>query len=395
MPKLTKSFVESLKPGDKTIVVWDQGSGNVSGFCVNVYPSGKKTYCYVYRAKGDRKKKRITLGTHGQITCEKAREDAQRYAGDVAHRVDPVTKEKEDQKQKEKEDSKNLCFKDFLPIFIERHSNLYNKLTTQKVNEQQFRCHILPFFGDKKIKLITREDVFKFKDSLKNYQTTANRCLKLLSCAFNKAIAWDYLPEGHNPCLRVEKYQEKKKERFLDNNELKQLTKTLDFSKELKLSCSYVLGAIQMLTYTGCRKSEILTLKWKDVQLDQNCIHLKDSKNGEKIVPLNSLSKGILESIKQQPNNPYVFCGKKPGKHLTDPKKTWTKIRKMLAIEDVRMHDLRHTFASMAIKSGLGIYEVSQLLGHKNIQTTMRYVHTKKEELVKNAKAVESIFANV
>ena len=395
MPRLTKTYVEGLRAVDKPITAWDQGSGNVSGFCVQVYPSGKKTYYYVYRTKGDRKKKRIILGTHGQITCEKAREDAQRYAGDVAHRVDPVVKEKEKVGQKKEGDSKDLLFKDFLPIFIERHSNIYNEPSTLKINQYQFNSHILPFFGDKKLRLITREDVFKFKDSLDYKHTTYNRCVSLLSCAFNKAILWGYRTDGINPCIGVTKYKENKKERFLNSSELNQLTATLDKQQEWSLESSYVLGAIQMLAYTGCRKSEILTLKWADVQLDQNCIHLKKSKTGEKIVPLNSLSKAVLESMERQSDNPYVFCGRKPGKHLTDPKKRWFKIRKMLSIEDVRMHDLRHTFASMAIKSGLGLYQVSKLLGHRNIQTTMRYAHIEKEELVKSAKAVESLYSNL
>ncbi len=395
MPKLTKTYVESLKAVDKPITAWDQGSGNVSGFCVQVYPSGKKTYYYVYRTKGDRKKKRITLGTHGQITCEKAREDAQRYAGDVAHRVDPVVKEREKAEQKKEEDPKDLLFKDFLPIFIEKHCKVYYKKTTLEKDNSQIKLRILPFFGEKALCSITKKDILTFKDSLAQKQATYNRCVDLLSCAFNKAILWDYLPNGINPCHSIAKYKANKKERFLNNSELTQLTATLEKQQEWSLESSYVLGAIQMLAYTGCRKSEILTLKWADVQLDQNCIHLKDSKTGEKIVPLNSLSKAVLESMEHQPDNPYVFCGRKPGKHLTDPKKRWFKIRKMLSIEDVRMHDLRHTFASMAIKSGLGLYQVSKLLGHRNIQTTMRYAHIEKEELVKSAKAVEFLYSNL
>lgn len=392
MPKLTKSFVESLKPRDKPFVAWDQGSGNVSGFCVQIYPSGKKTYSYVYRIKGDRKKKRITLGVHGNITCEIARERAQAHAGSVAHRVDPLLKEKERALQKKEADSKDLLFKEFLPIFIEKHCKVEYEGTTLKTDYYRLKNQISPFFGDKNLNKITREDILTFKDSLSHHQTTYNRCINLLSPAFNKAILWGYRTDGINPCTGVSKYKENKKERFLDNSELDQLKKILTMQEAVGIDSAYVLGAIQMLLYTGCRKTEILSLRWADVQLDQDCIHLKKSKGGEKIVPLNSLSKAVLESMERQPDNPYVFCGKKPGRHLTDIKKRWFKIRKMLGIEDVRMHDLRHTFASMAIKSGLGLYQVSKLLGHKNIQTTMRYAHIEREELVKSAKAVESIY---
>lgn len=395
MPRLTKTYVEGLKAIDKPIIAWDQGSGNVSGFCVQIYPSGKKTYYYVYRTKGDRKKKRITLGTHGQITCEKAREDAQRYAGDVAHRVDPVEQEKQKAEQKKEADPKDVLFKDFLPIFIEKHCKVYYKSKTLEIDAYRLKNHILPFFGDKKLRSITRQDILAFKEHLTNHHVTYNRCISFLSSAFNKAILWDYLPKGINPCYGINKYKENKKERFLDKSELEKLTSLLNMQEEFGIDSSYVLGAIKMLIYTGCRKSEVLTLKWADVQLDQNCIHLKDSKTGEKIVPLNSLSKAVLENMERKSDNPYVFCGKKPRTHLTDVKKRWFKIRKMLGIEDVRMHDLRHTFASMAIKSGLGLYQVSKLLGHSNVQTTMRYAHIEKEELVKSAKAVEAVFANV
>lgn len=392
MPKLTKSLIDQNNSNDKDYFVWDS---EVKGFGCRIWPSGKKTYMFFYRSPLTQKKIGVKIGVHGHITVDEARIEVKKLSAEIASGSDPKEEKQKKMIEQKKIDDKDLNFKDFLPIFIERHSKIYNKPTTQKVNEQQFKTHILPFFCNKELKAITKQDILKFKDSLKQYQTTANRCLKLISCVFNKAIAWDYLSEGRNPCLGITKYKENKKERFLAKNEIDQLSKTLTFNQDLQLNCPYVLGVIQMLMYTGCRKSEILTLKWADVQLDQNCLHLKDSKTGEKIVPLNSLSKAVLESLEPQPNNPYVFCGKKPGGHLTDVKKTWTKIRKMLNIEDVRMHDLRHTFASMAIKSGLGLYQVSKLLGHSNIQTTMRYAHIEKEELVKSAKAVEAVFANV
>jgi integrase len=273
---------------------------------------------------------------------------------------------------------------------------MYQKkqLKDRTIREQNYLLnkYLLPFFKDQKLSQITRKDIVSFLAQISKFPVSGNRSVSLLSCIFNKAILWEYRNDTINPCNGVTKYKEKKKERFLGKSELQQLTDLLSIQQSLNADSSYTFGAIQMLIYTGCRKSEILTLKWADVQLEQNCIHLKDSKTGEKIVPLNSFSKAVLENMKHQPNNPYVFCGKKPSTHLTDVKKRWTKIRKTLGIEDVRMHDLRHTFASMAIKSGLGLYQVSKLLGHSNIQTTMRYAHIEKEELVKSAKVVESVF---
>jgi integrase len=391
MAKLTKSLVEQAKPQDKDYFLWDD---EIKGFGCRILKGGKKTYVFFCYSPTTKKKTNIKIGCHGNITIDFARKKALELSLLVASGIDPRDQKKEQKAKAEKDEKEGILFQEFVEIFKEKHMNVYYKPSTLKICSYLFKNQILPFFTNKKLNSITKQDIFAFQNVHLQHKTTCNRCLDTIRIIFTKAILWGFRTDGINPCAGVSKYKENKKERFLTEEELEALKEKLNSYQSLRPEGPYVLGAIQLINYTGCRKSEILTLKWEDVQLDQDCIHLKDSKNGkQKIVPLHSLSKAVLEQMKPRTNNPYVFCGRKPGAHLTDPKKTWSKIRKELGLEDVRMHDLRHTFASMSIKAGLGLYQVAKLLGHSNVQTTMRYAHIEREELVKNANIVEALYA--
>lgn len=147
-----------------------------------------------------------------------------------------------------------------------------------------------------------------------------------------------------------------------------------------------------MLLYTGCRESEVLTLKWKDVHLEDGYLYLEDSKVGVRTIPLNEKAKEIIRSLEQKEGNLYVFCGGVPGQHLKETKTTWRKVRELAGISDVRLHDLRHSFASFALKKGVDLYTVSKLLGHKNIATTTRYAHLELDHLKKATNIVAEVF---
>jgi len=202
----------------------------------------------------------------------------------------------------------------------------------------------------------------------------------------------DNRPKNSNPCQDIQRYAEKKKERFLTQEELEKLDEVLKIQEILRGTSPYSLAAIRMLMYTGCRLGEILSLKWTDVFLKEGYLHLRDSKTGEKTIPLNESAKGVLGKLKQESENPYVFIGEKPGTCLTTLKRAWTKIRGLANLKDVRIHDLRHTFASLAIKQGVDLYTVSKLLGHKNIATTTRYAHLEMKQLIKATNVVDEIW---
>lgn len=383
MPKLTKKIIDASASQSKDYIVWDS---DIKGFGCRIYPSGIKTYVFFYRHPKKRQKVGLKIGKHGNVTPDGAREIAQGWAGDVARGIDP-------KEYKQEQTQQSLTIREFSQIYLEKCASVQNKPKTFKDYQGWLRRDILPRLGSKKLTDVTRQDIYDFHRSISK-KTTANRCLAVLSKMYSFAKELNYY-EKENPFFRFKKHKENKIGRILNTQEFTDLNRVLNYQEMLRFTTPYVISAIRMLIYTGCRKNEILTLKWEDVHLEKDYIHVKDSKTGEKIVPLNKFSKSVLESLKKQPDNPYIFCGAKPGTHLTDIKKTWYKIRGMIGIENVRMHDLRHTFASMAIDTELDIFGISKLLGHKDIKTTMNYIHLIRASLVRSAKIVESAFEKI
>ena len=385
MPKFTKSYLEALKPADKLFEVWDT---EIKGLGCMVHPTGKKTYYFLYRNNKGTRKQRLKVGVHGHITCDIAREIVRGWTGDLARGIDP----KEHNKQKEIEEKQSLTMAAFLRLYTEKHKKVHNKESTIIRDTYRLNGVIIPFLGNMKVSEVTGENILKLQEHLKNSPIQFNRCKSILSKAFSLAELWGHRPKNSNPCQGIQKYPEKKKERFLTHEELEKLDEILKRVEVVKLTSPYSIAAIRMLMYTGCRLGEMLSLKWADVFLKEGYLHLKDSKTGEKTIPLNESAKSILVNLKQQKDNPYVFVGEKPGTCLTTLKTAWTKVRRLANLEDVRIHDLRHTFASLAIKQGVDLYTVSKLLGHKNIATTTRYAHLEMKQLLKATNVVDQIW---
>jgi integrase len=372
---LNQKNVEALSPQEKHYIVWD---ASLPGFGCRVNPKGRKVYIYKYYNL-EKKQVWLSLGKHGLFTSKMARQKVNDIIQQISKGVDPQ-KEKQ---LKEEDDKASILFKDFWKIFDEKYIQNHHKVGTIKRNKYRINNYILPFFGNMKLKNIEYEDVMKFMDlpALRKVQITAARSLALLSPAFKHAELWGYRPKGSNPCVGVPKKATGKKERFLTDMERDRLETILLDHTLHKGHSIYAVSAILMLMYTGCRRSEITTLKWEDVHLQDKYLYFKDSKTGTKTVPLNPKAIAVLESLERKNFNPYVFCGKYPRTHIQEIRKAWEKIRKLADLEDVRLHDLRHSFASFALKQGVDLYTVSKLLGHKNIATTTRYAHLELEHL--------------
>lgn len=385
MPKFTKSYIESLPIHDRIYEVWDT---EVKGLGCMVNTSGKKTYYFLYRLLKGTKKQRLKIGVHGNITCDIARDIARGWMGDIVRGIDP----KEHLKKQESNAKQSITLEAFLNLFVEKYKKVQNKEST--INRDSYRLNnvIIPFFGNLKVYEVSVVDILRFQDHLKNTPIQFNRCASILSKAFNIAELWGYRHKNSNPCHGIKKYKERKKERFLTIEELERLEKTLEMQDKFKISSPYTIGAIRLLMYTGCRLGEILNLRWDDVFLKDGYLHLTDSKTGERKIPLNESAKNVLLKLKRQEENPYVFVGVKVGACLTNLTRGWIKIRCLAGLEDVRIHDLRHTFASLAIKQGVDLYTVSKLLGHKNIATTTRYAHLEMEHLIKATNIVDQVW---
>ncbi|MFN0194656.1 MAG: tyrosine-type recombinase/integrase [Aestuariivirga sp.] len=256
--------------------------------------------------------------------------------------------------------------------FIEQYIPSHLKATTQSEYTRAIRLFIKPKIGKLTTADAARSDIAEFHHSLRTIPYQANRVVGVLSVMFAQAELWGLRAEGTNPCRGIKKFKEQKRERFLSQDELKRLGNAL---LEAEPNAPSAVRCIRLLTLTGCRLSEIQTLKWDYVDLDASIIRLPDSKTGKKTIFLGKL---VVEEIRRIPkfdDNPFVIAGYIPGQYLTDIQRPWRRIRKAAGLEDVRIHDLRHTFASRAVALGQGLTTIGKLLGHTQTQTTARYAH--------------------
>jgi integrase len=361
MTKLTKRLVESIKPDTKkTLIFWDV---ELKGFGVVVLPSGRRTYCIQYRNQ-NRVKKRLKIGIHGHITAEEARMLAKKKLNLVTNGEDPVAVKKE---------------KDALPLIHDLSHDYLERYAPRKrprsiiEDKKLLKNIILPEFGNQKVKYINRRDIESLHLRLENTPTQANRVLALLSKMMTLALAWGWRDD--HPVKGVERYQEEKRDRWLDTKELAQLWKSLE-----RYPTHPQAFAIKILLLTGARKNEVLQSTWDQFDFDQGVwtksSHLTKQKKREHL-PLSEQTIQILFNLKTLNCNESVYLFPDPtgDKPIRDIKRFWEKIIKQAKLENIRIHDLRHTHASYSVSSGLSLSIVGKLLGHTQVSTTQRYAH--------------------
>jgi integrase len=404
--KLTKRSVESKRPGPRDAFLWDT---ELPGFGCKITPKGARVYLLQYWHGG--RARRFTIGRHGiECTAEEARRKASYLRGLVADGKDPAAA-----KASEK-GSPMLAV--FANRYLSEHAAVKKKASSKAADERNLNNHVLPALGHRKITEITRADVARFHQSMKRAPGAANRCLALLSKMFNLAERWGLRADGTNPTRHVEKYPERKLERFLSDGELAHLGRALSDGEKAGEPSS-AIAAIRLLILTGCRLSEILTLEWRYVDCDNRCIRLPDSKTGAKLVPLGAPAVELLATLPRAKNNPYVLPGAKPSQHFVGLERAWYRLRERATLAiwradpmasaiveilerklkrqpicgeiiaaakdqqmklpggllDVRIHDLRHSFASVGASMGESLVLIGSILGHVDSATTARYAH--------------------
>jgi integrase len=234
---------------------------------------------------------------------------------------------------------------------------------------------ILPSLGNRRATEVERSDIAQLHHKMGKTPYQANRVLALLSKLFNWAELHGYRPDGSNPCRHVERYREKKRERFLSDAELAKLGEVLLITELEHSSSPFVIAAVRLLLFTGARLGEILGLRWDDVDFERAILRLSDSKTGPKVLYLNAPTLEVLSTIPRIEGNPFVICGERKGAHLVNLEKPWRRIRAAANLENVRIHDLRHSFASVGAAGGLSLPMIGKLLGHTQAATTERYAH--------------------
>ncbi len=249
------------------------------------------------------------------------------------------------------------------------------KPSTRREYRRSVELFIDPFFGNQRVRSVQPADIAQLHGSMAHIPYQANRTLGVLCKMMNLAKTWGMRDRHTNPCEDIELYPERKRERFLSDTELQRLGSVLAQAECEQTEGRYAVAAFRLLLLTGCRLSEIQKLEWRHVNIDIGELHLPDSKTGAKTVHLGEPAAEVLRDLPRVAGNPYVIVGKREGSYLSDLQHPWRRLRAAAGLDGVRIHDLRHTFASGGLAVGEGLSMIGKLLGHTQIQTTARYAH--------------------
>jgi integrase len=383
MPKITKRVVEATplpQPGQNDKFLWDT---EVKGFGLRVKPSGIKSYVLKYPI-GSRSR-RITIGKHGPLWTA---EEARRRAVDLLRAV----KEGRDPAAEKSEVRQDLTVAALTDLYVaEGPADKPNKKPSSWLTDRSnIDRHVKPLLGRKSVKALTKADIAKFQADVATGKSkadiktrprgraiveggrgTAARCLAVLAAILEFAVVRKLIPE--NPARGVPLLKGAKKERFLSEAEVAVLAEAVStMEAERKLSAA-AATAVRLLMLTGCRKSEILSLRWEWVDLDRGCLRLPDSKTGAKVVHLAAAAMRLLSELPRR--SEHVLPAAKGSGHYTGLQKDWERIRDRAKLPGLRLHDLRHSFASFAVADGNTLFMVGKVLGHKQARTTEVYAH--------------------
>ncbi len=380
--KLNKRNADALVPQDGQVFLWDS---DVSGFGIRCRSNGRKYFVLKYRFEN--RQRWITIGGYGSPwTVETARTAARKFLGDIASGTDPAAKR---DFLRSAETMTELCH-----IYMENYAKRHKKPNSWKSDAANIRNHVIPLLGHINVHAVSRNDIERLKCAVADGKTSvnrkakkrvrlrvtggmgaANRCLALLSKMFNLAEEWGLRDQQTNPVRGIKKFKENKIERYLSDEEIATLGTVLNDAVQNDLADATSVNAIKLLMFSGCRLSEVLTLKWDHVDFQRRCLRLSDSKTGAKTVYLPEIALTLLSELPRELYSDYVFAGPGVEGHIIDLRKPWHRIRAEAGLDDVRLHDLRHSFASIAAGEGMSLHIIGKLLGHTQAITTQRYAH--------------------
>ncbi len=382
--KLTKTIVENAKTKEKRYFIHDT---EVDGLSLKIEPTGSKTYVFEYRVGYGRrgKSKRLTIGKSSKVNLGTVKDIAREYNAKISLGDDPSEKI-------EAEKNKN-SFKEAIDRFYEEHTKVHNKeksISNAKVKKKS----LTEYFKNFNVEDVEKKDVKKFMYENRHRPIQANRCLAYLSIFMNHLEDWGIRPDNTNPCKRITKYPENKRDRYLSDEELNNLLDALNMMEEYE--SLHHLALFRLIIYTGARVGEIRTAKWSYVDYTKNQLNLPDSKTGKKVIDLSPDAMSVLNSLTPIAGNEYIIASNLlANAPINNPKKLWKRILSNAGIEDLRIHDLRHSWASFAVRAGLSLPEIGEALGHSSWETTKRYAHLADEQRKENSKKVTNVINDI
>lgn len=357
--RLTKRTVDAAAPSVERYIVWDT---ELKGFGLRVEPSGTKSFLVRYRSNG--RKRFLSVGRYGPLTPDVARGLAKSFLASVDFGQDPA-----EDRQKNR---KALTVRELATRFLAEHVDAKRKGSTASHYRSAIKLYLLPKFGARKAYDLTRSDLAKLHLSMKHIPFRANHVLAVIASMYSFGAKNRLVLDGINPALGIERYHEPRRERFLSSDELARLGEAF---RRLELEGRHGSGivALRLILFSGARLREILHLRWENVDLERGMLFLPDSKTGRKTIVLGAPAIAILASRPRE--GTYVITGKNVDQPRKDLKKPWAAAIKLANLPNLRIHDLRHSFASVGAGAGLGLPIVGKLLGHSQAATTERYAH--------------------
>ena len=338
-------------------------SDGVKGFGIRVTAAGARTFVLRYRRRSDGRQRLFTIGSFPDWGVGAARDEAKRLKRAIDGGADPVGKI---------QDSRGApTVADLCARFIKEHLPRIRP-ATRRDYQQQIAVDILPALGKAKVAAVTHADVDAFHQKISaRAPTHANRVLACLSKMFSYAIRWGW--RSDNPCKGIERNQERKRHRYLTGDELQRLTSALD-----ELRDQGAANAVRLLLLSGARRGELLAAKYTDFDLDAGVWVKPGSTTKQKTthrVPLSEAAVQLLTGMQSKADGSEYLFPARNTPHRLDIDDAWNALRKAANIRDVRLHDLRHTYASVLASQGLSLPIIGSLLGHATPTTTARYTH--------------------
>jgi len=408
--KISKRSITAIEPVAKPTIFYDT---DLTGFGLKAQPSGIFSWIIEYRpGAGGRgvSPRRLVLGKLNTLTPDEARKLAGSLLAKVKLGADPAAERARARKAE--------TVGELLDLFMDHHIRPKRKPRTVVLFEGYVRNHVKPRLGTRKAPTLARTEVERLHRSIgQTNPVTANRVVALLAAAYSFGQRGGLLPkEMTNPAAGIEKFREEARERFLTEDELARLGEAIREAEtvgivwpepdrsnpkskhapklpenRVTVISPYVAAALRLLIFTGARLREILDLQWDHVDLERGLLFLPDSKTGKKTIVLGGAACAVLAALPH--SGRYVIPGNDPEKPRDDLQRPWALICRRARLEGVRLHDLRHSFASVGAGAGLGLPIIGKLLGHRNSKTTERYAHLAADPVRRAADSVSASIA--